>query len=317
MVTSDYNFSIFLLLKLTLLPPLAISIHPTERRSRYRFVHHPSFISLSWRSLRGNHNFLEEGFPTIRLNDNQEKDGGRESPVFDFSSRAGWEQFYGRFDNSSSSPTSYSSSKPSLTNFEFEFDWHNNSIGFEPILDEIEPGLSVLMVGTGSSSLPRILYDRDGGATAVTCLDYSLNCIKLIQGAFGPGRPNMHFITGDATRNLPSLLSSSSLSLSSSSSREFDGAFFDVIVDKGLLDALMCDEGWDGDVERYLQGIGELLSKRKGGKLVLVSYGLSSSVRDFLNDVGGRNGIVWNFDKVVKGNDNRVSFSIGYGTHDL
>lgn len=63
----------------------------------------------------------------------------------------------------------------------------------------------------------------------------------------------------------------------------------DCIFDKGLLDALLCSEGWNGLVERLFGEVSALLAT--GGSYILVSYQLPSSTKEFLSKLGMR----WEF----------------------
>lgn len=81
---------------------------------------------------------------------------------------------------------------------------------------------------------------------------------------------------------------------------------FDVIVDKGLMDALLCGEGWNGPVATLLEEASQKL--RCKGVYVLVSYRLPRSTREYLTEVGDRVGLTWEFD--CKGSNDRVGVSI-------
>lgn len=83
----------------------------------------------------------------------------------------------------------------------------------------------------------------------------------------------------------------------------------DVILDKGLLDALLCGEGWDTDVERLLTGASELLTTTDG-MYQLISYKLASSTKTFLAQIGDQVGIQWDFD-IPTLSSPYVSYSIG------
>ena len=104
----------------------------------------------------------------------------------------------------------------------------------------------------------------------------------------------MSFVVGDATRleNIPDVAN-------------VEGEI-DAIVDKGLIDALMCGEGWNGDVERLLTSAARQL--KHGGTYVCVSYKLSTATKEFLLDVGRNVGLEWEFD-LEDQNNTRVSLS--------
>ena len=204
--------------------------------------------------------------------------------AFDFSSKTGWDQFYEK------------RSRPSSDHDQLAFEpyeWHS-SLDHDAVLQHAERGGSILFVGCGTSTMPLELYDLHEGKSHIMCLDYSPSCIEQLAQSWGPTRENMSFLVGDATRleNMPAIA---------------DGdERIDAIIDKGLIDALMCGEGWNGDVERLLASAAKQL--RHNGLYVLVSYKLSSATKQFLLDVGKKYGLAWTFDLEDKGN-NRVSLS--------
>mmetsp|Transcript_14639 Transcript_14639/g.30848 ORF Transcript_14639/g.30848 Transcript_14639/m.30848 type:complete len:461 (-) Transcript_14639:75-1457(-) len=138
---------------------------------------------------------------------------------------------------------------------------------------------SILIAGCGNSSLPRILHDAflPTVPVRVTCLDYSPVCIDMISKMYGRSRPNMDFVVGDATNLKESLMKGKV---------EKEKVEYDVIVDKGLLDALLCGEGFDRDVERLVGGIREVLTKERWGMHVLVCFRLSRSLKESLVELG-------------------------------
>lgn len=210
--------------------------------------------------------------------------------AFDFSSKTGWDQFYEK------------RSRPSSDHDQLAFEpyeWHS-SLDHDAVLQHAERGGSILFVGCGTSTMPLELYDLHEGKSHIMCLDYSPSCIEQLAQSWGPTRANMSFLVGDATRleNMPDVADSD------------EG--IDAIIDKGLIDALMCGEGWNGDVERLLASAAKQL--RPNGLYVLVSYKLSSSTKYFLLDVGKKYGLEWTFDLEDEDN-NRVSLSKAVMVH--
>ena len=133
----------------------------------------------------------------------------------------------------------------------------------------------------------------------VVCLDYSQPCIDMLQQMHQESCPSMRFIQGDVTE-LKNVLERNDI-----------GVSFDYVIDKGLMDALMCGEGWDSNeaVLKYFKEA-KLSMTSRNGAFVLVSYKITSSTREYLEDVGDRVGIKWELDIPHKSNG-RVSFSIG------
>ena len=224
---------------------------------------------------------------------------------FDFSSRIGWDNFYKEGNQSDDEQI--------LENMEYE--WHSH-IPHSIIVDAIAPTIvaaskyymqinanelpSILLVGTGNSALPRILHDAFDIPVRVTCLDYSPVCVEMIRSMYSDLCPNMDFVLGDATRLQETV----------------DNEQYDVIVDKGLLDALMCGEGFDSDLKKLMGGIDAVLTRREWGIYVLVCFQLSKSNREFFTELTDRGeshnpNLFWDFDIPVEGSENgRATFNL-------
>mmetsp|Transcript_26926 Transcript_26926/g.59134 ORF Transcript_26926/g.59134 Transcript_26926/m.59134 type:complete len:182 (-) Transcript_26926:126-671(-) len=76
---------------------------------------------------------------------------------------------------------------------------------------------------------------------------------------------------------------------------EIESVLFDIIIDKGLTDAILCGEGWDGPLEKLLYESAKVLSMGTG-QYLLISYKLPSSTKEFLMTVGKSVGLEWDFD---------------------
>ena len=100
--------------------------------------------------------------------------------------------------------------------------------------------------------------------------------------------------------------------------------YFDVILDKGLVDAFMCGEGWEGPVEALLRESTRIVDPQRGGYYILVSYKLAPAIQtvfqelcdkvataDSADDDNGDPQLEWkwDFDMEEMSND-RVSLSI-------
>ena len=229
---------------------------------------------------------------------------------FDFSSRIGWDNFYKEGNQSDDEQL--------LENMEYE--WHSH-IPHSIIVDAIAPTIdaaskyymqinntaaaenelpSILLVGTGNSALPRILHDAFDTPVKVSCLDYSPVCVEMIRSMYSDLCPNMDFLLGDATRLQEAV----------------DNEKYDVIIDKGLIDALMCGEGFDSDLEKLMGGIDTVLTQREWGIYVLVCFQLSKSNRELFIELtdGGESdnpNLFWDFDIPVEGSENgRATFNL-------
>jgi EEF1A lysine methyltransferase 4 len=190
---------------------------------------------------------------------------------FDFSSTVGWEEFYQEDDT--------------------VVEWHS-SVSLEMIADLVPIRSNCLVVGCGNSNLPRFIHDQTPNIS-ITCLDSSQTCLDQLKTLHASDCPRMSFLCGDAV-NLSYTLDNGSC------------GSYDSIVDKGLVDALMCGEGWNGPVAQLFADVGKVLMP--GGSYILVCYKLSASTREFLQQVGNEASLSWTFD--LQGSNDRVSISI-------
>lgn len=237
---------------------------------------------------------------------------------FDFSSKYGWDTFYknglanvdSAVNETNESDTSAAESLESL-----EYEWHPH-ISHSTVVEAIRPAItsasqncagnddlpSILLVGCGNSALPRVLHDAFDSPVRVTCLDYSPVCIDMIKGMYERVCPNMDFVVGDAM-NLQQVQWAGD---------NTDQKTFDVVVDKGLLDALMCGEGFD--LERLMGGINEVLTPLEWGVHVLICFQLSKASKKGLEDLGSgyEPSLTWDFDVPVEGSEKgRACFNVG------
>ena len=204
--------------------------------------------------------------------------------AFDFSSKSGWDLFYEKRGKSSHNDLAFE-----------PYEWHS-SLSHDEIFSTLPANCidgSILVVGCGSSLLPIDLYKYHEGQSHIICLDYSSSCISQLINSWG-SRSNMSFVVGDATRleNIPDIANVKGR--------------IDAIIDKGLIDALMCGEGWNGDVERLLTSAARQL--KRGGSYICASYKLSATTKKFLLHVGTTAGFEWEYDLEDEGNT-RVSLS--------
>lgn len=243
---------------------------------------------------------------------------------YDFSSKQGWDEFYQQATTTTNKEDHQEKEEENIKLITpFEFEWHN-SLDISSILTSL-PQLpskddsvinNMLLVGNGNSNLPQIIYDHYDGDNKmkIVGLDYSQPCIDMLRTVYDKEQyPNMDFICGDATKLVLCIKSyyTNTFQSETEEMEAIDDKFlFDVIIDKGLMDAIMCDEGWNTSVEKYIRGVSELLKKNESSQFMLISYKLNPSTKDFLLEMGDKFGLRWDFDIVDKSNG-RVSFSIG------
>jgi hypothetical protein len=149
----------------------------------------------------------------------------------------------------------------------------------------------VLMIGCGTSRLPEAF---DANLYDCTLLDAAPTCIDTLRRRYGD--ETYSYIVGDALRL----------------HRNHTGmGTFDYVVDKGLMDALLCGEGWSLWVRQLLDSVHNVLSSddddNNAGRYILVSYRLPTSTMAFLQNVAG-SVLEWNFQ--VDGSNPRVMISI-------
>jgi hypothetical protein len=191
----------------------------------------------------------------------------KRSASFDFSAPSEWDTFYQENDT---------------------FEWHA-SVSLERIASYIPNSSDCLMVGCGNSKLPEIVLSTCIDPRIVL-LDTSQTCLDQLEESYGS---TVEYQCGDATK-LSSLFGD----------RE---KRFDIIVDKGLTDAILCGEGWNGPLETLFQEAATVLPS--SGLYLLISYKLSSSTKEFLREVGDEVGFDWEFD-LPKDSNHRVSVSL-------
>ena len=233
--------------------------------------------------------------------------------AFDFSSASGWENYYA------------SSGKTSEKEDAVVEEWHS-SVPLETVAeyachslvkDDSSSGRggggggagqnNILMVGCGTSRLPeavqKLQQERSAVATTtnskITLLDSSPTCMDRMRQRHGE---TMRYVCGDALRLSRHLI------LDNNDDKEDESQYhYDAIVDKGLMDALLCGEGWNGPVRTLLQEAATVLQPGRG-RYVLVSYRLPDSTKAFLEEVGEAVGLTWEFD--LAGSNDRVGISI-------
>ena len=202
---------------------------------------------------------------------------------FDFASASAWEAYYATDDDAVE-------------------EWHS-SISLDVIADRIIDAdqqqplqnnntTKILMVGCGTSRLPEAIWQQSANA-GITLLDSSTTCVKQLQNRYGE---LAHYVCGDALRLSKLVRDGKGNSL-----------YFDSVVDKGLIDALLCGEGWNGPIQQLLKEAVMVL-RPYSGRYILISYRLPTSTKDFLASVGQDIGLIWQFD--CEGSNDRVGISI-------
>ncbi|KAK9819283.1 hypothetical protein WJX74_000127 [Apatococcus lobatus] len=135
------------------------------------------------------------------------------------------------------------------------------------LLPLVADGRSVLMAGCGNSDLSANLYDA--GCQNITNIDFSKICIREMMTKNLRHRPHMKWLVMDMTAT------------------KFGDGSFDVVLDKGGLDALMGEdtEGANQTGSRFLAEVARLVS-HNGGLYVCVSLAQPHVLRKLLASFG-------------------------------
>lgn len=216
--------------------------------------------------------------------------------TFDFSAPSEWESYY------RAAPA------------EDVLEWHA-SISFETIAQFLPPPTKrrphpkILLVGCGNSKLPQYLLEHCSHIQ-MTLLDTSATCLDQLRQIYGN---QVKYVCGDATK-LEDLFAD-------------NDSKFDMILDKGLADAIFCGEGWDGQIAKLFHGVSRVLGTREDldddddetnlvsrlatrSSYLLISYTLPISTKNFLCELGDDVGLTWDFD-VPPYSTSSVGISVG------
>ena len=140
------------------------------------------------------------------------------------------------------------------------YDWLLKYENVKPLLQpHLSPSLQILNLGCGNSTLSELLWND--GYHYITNIDYSEEVIRRMTDRVGP-RDGMSWLTMDM-RKMDSLKDSS----------------FDLIIDKGSLDAVWTDGGsvWTPSTE-VLQDVNLTVNEiirllKTGAKFISISFG--------------------------------------------
>ncbi|XP_040840190.1 eEF1A lysine and N-terminal methyltransferase isoform X3 [Ochotona curzoniae] len=126
------------------------------------------------------------------------------------------------------------------------FEWYGTYLELCGVLHKyIKPREKVLVIGCGNSELSEQLYDV--GYQDIVSIDISESAIKQMRERNATRRPQMSFLRMDMTQ------------------MDFPSASFQVVLDKGTLDAVLTDEGEKTlqQVDRMLAEVGRVLQGRE------------------------------------------------------
>jgi ubiquinone/menaquinone biosynthesis C-methylase UbiE len=134
------------------------------------------------------------------------------------------------------------------------FDWYQRWAGLKDVLMEyVQTNHQILMLGCGNSRLSEEMYEE--GFHNVTNVDISLVAIKAMQEKY-QDKAGMIYQQMDIR------------------SMEFPDGVFNVVMDKGTIDSILCGEGSTHNAHKTLTEVSRVLSPN--GVYVAVSHGQPS-----------------------------------------
>jgi ubiquinone/menaquinone biosynthesis C-methylase UbiE len=133
------------------------------------------------------------------------------------------------------------------------YDWYQGYHGLKELLSTLIPTTSrILQVGVGTSRLQEHMV-RIGGYKNITNLDFSKVVIKQMS-ELHKSVPELKYLVADC-RNMP----------------DVEDCSFDVVLDKGTFDAMICGESSLNSSLQMLQECHRVLVP--GGTMLIVTYG--------------------------------------------
>jgi len=135
------------------------------------------------------------------------------------------------------------------------FDWYQRWSGIRDIVGEYlkSKSASILNTGCGNSRLSEEMYED--GYTQIMNVDYSLVAIKSMQEKYRE-KVGMQFVQMDLR------------------AMEFPEGAYNVVIDKGTLDSVLCGEGSTLNVQKMLMEVSRVLDSK--GVYILISHGQPS-----------------------------------------
>lgn len=131
------------------------------------------------------------------------------------------------------------------------FDWYQRWSGLkDTFLEYVQPSYQVLMAGSGNSRLSEEMYDE--GFHHITNIDISMVVVKAMQEKYRD-KPHMNYRQMDARQ------------------MDFNPETFNVVVDKAMLDSILCGEGSTHNAQKMLMEVSKVL--KPDGVYVVVSHG--------------------------------------------
>ena len=144
------------------------------------------------------------------------------------------------------------------------FDWLQSLPELQTLLFKyINKNDNILHIGCGNSRLPEMLSDE--GYEKITNIDFSKKVIEQISQRYQKRYPKMKF----KVMNILNM-------------EEFNENSFEIIIDKGALDCILCGGKSKDNFEKSLSGIYRILCPN--GKYIMISFNKPSYIKKYLID---------------------------------
>ena len=144
------------------------------------------------------------------------------------------------------------------------FDWLQTLPSLQALLFKyINKNDNILHIGCGNSRLPEALSDE--GYEKITNIDFSQKVIEQISKRYHKKYPKMKFKVMDILNM-----------------KEIEENSFEIVIDKGALDCILCSEKSKFNFEKSLSGIYRILCPR--GKYIMISFNKPSYIKKYLNE---------------------------------
>ena len=132
------------------------------------------------------------------------------------------------------------------------FDWYQRFSGVKDIIcTYFTPESKILNVGAGNSRMSEEMFEE--GYVNITNVDISHIVTKAMQEKYKEKGPNFKYVQMDVR------------------AMEFEDGAFDVVLDKGTIDAILCGESSTSNSSKMISEIHRVLSNN--GVYIAVSYG--------------------------------------------
>ena len=161
------------------------------------------------------------------------------------------------------------------------FDWYQVYSGFKDIISSsLSKTDKIINIGCGNSLLSEELYED--GYEDITNIDFSSKVINQIEEKNKAKYPKMSFKVMDVLNM-----------------QEIQTGSFNVALDKGTLDSVLCGDNSGTNVQKMLNEIHRILSP--GGKYICITYGDPEHRKKYFENQQWNNLSV---DKILKPNTN-------------